>query len=307
MAPLNGPLGDLMMYLLPAGAAAGGLLALAIHLSRRPGPLLTGAAVAFAALYAGTVLLVAVDTRLLTMLGYIPFLLVLAATDPAALPADYGWPILGHQLVLLAGVGLWALTAATAVRKATGTCSHCGRSDRNRGWFTAAAARRWGPPVTIAAAAIPALYALTRFAWAAGIPLGISPDFLAMMQGNGMVHAGLGLASMAALGTILTLGLLQRWGSTFPRWIPGLGGRSVPILLAVMPASLVSVVVVPAGATYVRIFASGIPTGIPFDAVNWATGTPTLLWIAWGPLLAAATLAYYLKRRGTCSTCGRDG
>jgi hypothetical protein len=253
------------------------------------------------------VLLLIVDTRLLTMLGYVPFLLVLALTDPAALPGNYGWPIVGHQLVLLAGVALWTMTAAVGLRKSSGACLRCGRGDGSRGWLTAAAARRWGAPVTIAAAAIPAAYGATRFAWAAGIPLGISLEFLAMMQETGMVYAGLGLASMALLGTILTLGLIQRWGSVFPRWVPGLGGRRVPILLALIPAGLVSVLVVPAGASYLRIFTSGISTGIPFDAVNWATGAPTLLWIVWGPLLAAAALAYYLKRRGGCTLCGREG
>ncbi|WP_336711977.1 hypothetical protein [Arthrobacter sp. USHLN218] len=305
LAPLNGPLGEVLMYLLPAGAVLGGLLALAVHVRRRPRRLLAGAAVAFALLYAAAVLLLAVDTRILTMLGYVPFLLVLALTDPAALPENYGWPIVGHQLVLLAGVALWTMTAAASLRKSSGACLRCGRN--GGGGRFAAATRRRGTPVTIAAAAIPAVYGATRFAWAAGIPLGISPEVLAMMQETGMVYAGLALASMALLGTLLTLGLLCRWGSVFPRWIPWLGGRRVPILLAVIPAGLVSVVVVPAGAAYLRIFTSGISTGIPFDAVNWATGAPTLLWVVWGPLLAAATLAYYLKRRTGCLRCGRGG
>jgi hypothetical protein len=305
LAPLNGPLGEVLTYLLPAGAVLGGLLALALRV--RPGRLLAGGAAGYALLYSAVVLLLIVDTRLLTMLGYVPFLLVLAFTDPAALPGNYGWPIVGHQLVLLAGVALWSMTAAAGLRASSGACLRCGRRDGGLGWFTAGAARRWGTPLTLAAAAIPAAYGATRFAWAAGIPLGISPEFLAMMQETGMVYAGLGLASMALLGTLLTLGLIQRWGSVFPRWIPWLGGRRVPILLAVIPAGLVSAVVVPAGATYLRIFTSGISTGIPFDAVNWATGAPTLLWVVWGPLLAAATLAYYLKRRTGCPHCGRAG
>lgn len=306
LAPLNGPPGEVLLYLLPAAAVPGGMLALAVHVRRRPPRLLAGAAAAYAGLYAAAVLLLIVDTRILTMLGYVAFLLVLALTDPAALPGDYGWPIVGHQLVLLAGAALWAMTAAAGLRKSRGGCLRCGRR-KGGGWFTATAARSWGRPVTIAAAAIPAVYGATRFAWAAGIPLGISPEVLAMMQETGMVYAGLGLASMALLGTILTLGLLQRWGSAVPRRVPWLGGRRVPVLLAVIPAGLVSVVVVPAGATYLRIFTSGISTGIPFDAVNWATGAPTLLWVLWGPLLAAATLAYYLKRRPGCLRCGRDG
>ena len=94
-----------------------------------------------------------------------------------------------------------------------------------------------------------------RFAWAAGIPLGIEPAFLQQMQNTGLVYAGLGLASMALLGVLLTLGLIQRWGSVFPRWIPFLGGRRVPVLLAVIPSGFVSLIAIPAGAEMIRVFA----------------------------------------------------
>ncbi|GAB3536239.1 hypothetical protein GCM10027403_16330 [Arthrobacter tecti] len=302
-APLNGPLGDVLHWMLPILAVLGGALALAVHARRRPGRLLASAAVTFAVVYAGIALLLVVDSRLLTMLGYVPYLLISFLTNPGSLDIDFHWPIVGHQAAMLAGVALWVWTAVVVVRRSMDECLACGRGTN---WFTATAARRWGKPVTIAAAAIPAAYALTRFAWAAGIPLGISTEMLSEMQANGMVYAGLGLASMALLGTLLTLGLIQRWGSVFPRWVPFVGGRAVPVLLAVIPASLISVVVVPAGAEIIRLFTAGITGGIPFDAENWATGAPAFLWIVWGPLLAAATLAYFLKRRGECGICGQS-
>ena len=43
------------------------------------------------------------------------------------------------------------------------------------------------------------------------------------------------------------LGLVQRWGEVFPRWMIGLAGRRVPIALAVVPASLVSVLLIVGG------------------------------------------------------------
>ena len=49
-------------------------------------------------------------------------------------------------------------------------------------------------------------YALTRFAWAAGIPLGISREFLTEMQDAGLVWAGPGWARFATVGAVLTLG-----------------------------------------------------------------------------------------------------
>ncbi len=48
-------------------------------------------------------------------------------------------------------------------------------------------------------------------------------------------------------GAVLTLGLVQRWGEVFPRWMIGLAGCRVPIALAVVPASLVSVLLVVGG------------------------------------------------------------
>ena len=309
VAPLNGALGDLLNYTLPALAATGGFIALAVHAVRRPGRALAISAPAFAVIYTALVLLVIVDSRILTLLGYLPYLAFNAIMDPGVLASmpEQGWPILLHQLAAVGGVGLWLFTAATAVRKYYGACVKCGRKHDGGGWLSAASAGRWGTPVTIAAAAIPAVYAIIRFAWAAGIPLGISSDFLHRMQENGMVYAGLGLASMAFAGTLLILGLIQHWGSAVPRGVPLLGGRRVPILLAVLPASFVAVVTVPAGAELIRLGFSGATGGIPFDWTNWGTIAPAALWIFWGPLLGAATLAYYLKRRGTCGRCGLDG
>jgi hypothetical protein len=40
-------------------------------------------------------------------------------------------------------------------------------------------------------------------------------------------------------------------------------------------------------------------------AENWAALAPELLWPLWGAALAAATLAYYYRRRGRCEVCGR--
>jgi hypothetical protein len=108
------------------------------------------------------------------------------------------------------------------------------------------------------------------------------------------------------------LGLVQRWGEIFPRWMIGLAGRRVPIALAVIPASLASVLLVVGG--------TGIWSGLPQMLVNLvAAGAgdreitaailfelgPTLLFPVWGLALAVATLGYYYRRRGPCGACGR--
>jgi hypothetical protein len=113
---------------------------------------------------------------------------------------------------------------------------------------------RWAVYVAVV---IPVLYAATRWAWALGIPLGISEEFLHEGQEIGLWWAGTGLATITVGGALLTLGFVQRWGEVF-------------IPLAVVPASLVSVLVTAAGLMFVRM-----------------------------------RLAYYYRRRGKCEVCGR--
>jgi hypothetical protein len=58
------------------------------------------------------------------------------------------------------------------------------------------------------------------------------------------------------------------------------------------------------------IMMAGMPSGgiIPaFSPSNWAPFGPAFLWPLWGVALAAAALAYYLRRRGACRDCHRTG
>jgi hypothetical protein len=127
-----------------------------------------------------------------------------------------------------------------------------------------------------------------------------------------MWTSGLFLATFGLVGAVLTLGLVQRWGEGFPRWMVGLAGRRVPIALAVAPALLVSVLLVVGGV--------GIWSGLGQMAANLEAGGaggmtifgeiffqvgPTLLFPVWGVALAVAALGYYYRRRGPCSVFGR--
>ena len=107
------------------------------------------------------------------------------------------------------------------------------------------------------------------------------------------------------------LGLVQRWGEVFPRWMIGLAGRRVPIAVAVVPASLVSVLLIVGG---IGIW-SGLDRMAAGLAALGAKGAglvgelffqvgPTLLFPVWGGALAVATLGYYYRRRGPCRVCG---
>lgn len=267
---------------------------------RPPGPLRAllagyGWAVAF------VLAVVVPDVRVLVILGYLPILIV---------GAPFGWPPVDYadifnwalfaRFAALAGGLLLAGAVLAWQRRTAAACVGCGRDHTDRGWTTPAAAARWGRWAAGTAAVIPFTYALTRFAWAAGIPLGISREFLTEMQDSGLVWAGFGLGAFATVGAILTLGLVQRWGERFPRWMLGLAGRRVPVTLAVVPATLVAIAVTAASF--------GLLSNPKFWELTGGlslTGAPMLLWPLWGVALGVATYAYHLRRRGACRRCGR--
>ncbi|MEU4422363.1 hypothetical protein AB0F81_17185 [Actinoplanes sp. NPDC024001] len=248
---------------------------------------------------AAALLIVVPDARLLALAGYAPMLI-------AGLP--FGWPPvdysaiftwnLGNQLVAVIGGVLVARAALTWQRRSAGACERCGRrATGGGGWTEPERAARWGRVAVGVAATVPALYAVSRLSWAAGIPLGIDDAFLEQMRAEGILVAAAGLGSFALVGAVLTLGLAQRWGERFPRWMIGLAGRPVPIRLATVPATVVAILV---AAASVSLFTAP-------GAGNLFTGAsaPGLLWPLWSVALGAAAYAYHLRRRPACGRCGR--
>ncbi|MGN9779264.1 hypothetical protein ACTMS0_26405 [Micromonospora sp. H33] len=283
--------------LLTAAVAA---LAMGPAAVQPPGPL-RGVLLGYGWAVAFVLAVVVPDYIVLATLGYAPILLV---------GAPFGWPPVDYAEVFtwalfvkfaaMAGGLLLAGAVLTWQRRTAGACVTCGRRDGDRGWTSAAAAARWGRWAAWTAAAIPFGYALTRFAWAVGVPLGIDPGFLDEMHRTGQVWAGAGLGAFATVGAVLTLGLVQRWGERFPRWLPGLAGRTVPVKLAVVPATLVAVAVT---AATLGLFT--IPEFWQLGGGFSSASAPMLLWPLWGVALGAATYAYWLRRRGACRRCGR--
>ncbi|MGW6499020.1 hypothetical protein [Nonomuraea angiospora] len=219
-------------------------------------------------------ILVVPDSRLMMGLAYTPLLLVAPlfgwSLGGVTLADAWPWPVLNQLVCVLGGL----LLAAAALSQ--------GRGRDAARWFTPERGRR----AVYVAVAVPLVYCLTRWAWALGIPLGVSPEFLAQGE-DGLWLAGAYLATFGAFGGVLTLGLTQRWGEIFPRWIPGLRGRRVPPLLAVIPAGFVSIVVTVAGLTYIRQTIAG-----RFTLDEWGAWLPECFWPIWGAALATATICY---------------
>jgi hypothetical protein len=213
----------------------------------------------------------------------------------------YPWPVINELLFILGGL-LWAAATLAYTRRTGDACSHCGRTGHPSAWTTPVNAQRWGPWAVAVAVAIPTFYALTRWAWALGIPLGFSRQALLAqeIESPGIWLAGAGLATLAVCGALLTVGLTQRWGEVYPGWIPYLRGKPVRPRTAIIPATVVAVLVTTAGMDYARAMLSGQLS------LDWGSG-PTLLWPLWGAALGAATLAYHLRRRGACGYCRNSG
>lgn len=245
------------------------------------------------------------DARVLVAAAYAPVVLIGAPFNWP--PGNYldalPWPVV-NQFICIAGGFFWGAAAVVYGRRTREACVYCGRGATGDEWTSPAAAARWGRWATYIAAFIPLVYAMTRYAWALGIPLGISEEFLQTGQAEGTWMAGAALGTVAVGGSILTLGLVQRWGEVFPRWFPVVGGKRVPPALAIVPAAVIATMVTAAGLTFVRRTVLGMGT-FSLTGGDWAALGPELLWPFWGVALGAATLAYYYRRRGPCRYCGR--
>lgn len=260
------------------------------------------------ALLAAVLLLLMTDLTLLVNLAYVPYAVVALITGAefgrAYLAALTEWTVL-HQLLCLCGGFLWLAATVSYARQISGACLYCGRRDGPAGWTSPGRAARWGRLAVGVALVVPVVYAATRCAWALGIPLGMSAEALRQGQASGTWISGLFLAAFGLVGAVLTLGLAQRWGEVFPRWMIGLAGRRVPIALAVVPAAIVSVLLVVGGvsiwAGYAQLADGAAATG---QSLLIVVG-PTLLFPVWGVALAAAATGYYYRRRGPCRVCGR--
>ncbi len=259
-------------------------------------------------------LLLMTDLMLLESLGYIPFTLFRFITggDTSFYLRAFADSGTAHQLFCLIGGFLWLAATVVYARRSSDACLVCGRRDGPEGWHSPERAARWGRIAVYVAMVAPIFYALTRYAWAVGIPLGMSQQYWQAGQVRGTWVAGLFLANFGLVGALLMLGLVQRWGETFPRWMVGLAGRRVPIALAVVPAALVSVVVFVGGVAIwagtgqmAANLASIEPAGTDLTGALLFQLGPTLLFPLWGIALGVGTLGYYFRRRGPCSVCGR--
>lgn len=164
-------------------------------------------------------------------------------------------------------------------------------------------ASRDGRPVprwaAIAAHLVPAV-TLPSGLWRIGLVLGLVQGPLddgAAMTVNGVGNAAMIIAlSVVCEGAaLLTLGLIRPWGERAPAWIPAIGGRRIPPYAAIAPAALGALAL---QAIWTFAFVNFVRLDLDFAAAGWealllACYLPLL---AWAPLLAATTWAYWRRR-----------
>ncbi|MFI7642394.1 hypothetical protein [Nonomuraea sp. NPDC049400] len=283
---------------------AAGLVGIAVSLLG-PGPLARAGAVA-EVLFFGVVMS---DGGIMSALGYVvalslpvalTVLVVLACVRRrlwgyvalAALVALIAWvwgPLMTYAGNVTAAFGSYAGRVAWTFANAVAFGAWVWMALRLYGgalprWARPGPAARWGRAATIGAALCPLPYAAYRLTWLTPWPTdfsatGHAADLPIRLQGS-----LLGFAAVVAC--VLTLGLTARWGEVFPRWMPVLHGRPVPVRLPVALGGAV------AGACLLAA------PGVTVNFIEREDLLPLLLFPfpLWGMLLGAAVLAYWLRR-----------
>jgi hypothetical protein len=163
-----------------------------------------------------------------------------------------------------------------------------GQQARDRGLL--AAPSRWvlrnRLAITVLAALGPLPYCLLRLTWFTPWPYGVDAvDLTTDIRIWGLLLSAGGWA-----GLVLTLGLIRPWGEVFPRWVPLVAGRPVPVWAAAGPGAVVAAILCISAAPMITEFASeGVSEGL-LSALIFP------FWF-WGPMLALAVWGYVLHRR----------
>ena len=138
--------------------------------------------------------------------------------------------------------------------------------------------------ITVVAALGPVPYVLARATWLTPWPQFGGP----IEQMSPEIRLwGVLLGGAALLGTVLTLGLIRPWGEVFPRWMPGLAGRRVPVAAAAIPGGGVATILC---VTAVPMLVAMVVGDLPVSE-KLLSLLVFPFWV-WGPALALAVWGY---------------
>lgn len=150
---------------------------------------------------------------------------------------------------------------------------------------------------------------LWRIALGVGVPMGFAEgsDMTDFPHPVGTPYV-FALSLLAECLALLTLGLVRPWGEVFPRWLPLVGGRRVPVAFAVGAASLGAVAVTLIGFASAAGWADAMSAPeSPDGAAGWVMTLAYAPFLAWGPLLAIVTGHYFMRRTRADRDATGDG
>ncbi|MBE1561999.1 hypothetical protein [Nonomuraea africana] len=144
------------------------------------------------------------------------------------------------------------------------------------------------------------LLVLPSTVWRIGLALGLPLGYTEQGQRDLVGTTAWGPLCLIALSVLteaaalLTVGLVRRWGEVVPRWIPLLGGRTIPRLAVTVPAWLGVAVLALLWTPF--LFWWTLPHTDMTTTGRLLVGFVYLPLVAWAPLLAAVTLSYQHRR-----------
>lgn len=161
---------------------------------------------------------------------------------------------------------------------------------------------RWAELAAHAAAWTTVPSGLWRIALGLGVPVGFTGELAAetfRAPGWTITPYVIALSLATEALALLTLGLVRPWGERLPAWLPLVGGRAVPTAAAATAAGLgaaaVTAITVSGALGWSDPGAMGDPDA-PQGLAGLVMTACYLPLLAWGPLLAAVTVAYVVRR-----------
>ena len=254
----------------PAAAGSVVVIGLAVLVAVSPGP-------RFAIMTAPAV----VTLIAMSMPGHLLFEIPAAIAGRPSDLAD-----LAHRTLIL-GVGLLLGSAAWSRRPRV--------ADDPKGWSPRRPAR-WSRIATYLAVAIPVLgFTVPHLLWFVGVPFGVDDALLTEIRADITVPMAVVLCAVPAAGGLITHGLAQRRGQQLWLRLPLIGGRRVPRMAAVIPATVITIALMSYGLAGLALIGREISAGsLPWQGLleNWAINGTEVVFLLWGLALGVATAGY---------------